>query len=124
MKDIRIIFIDDETDLRDLVLDYAQGHGLNVVAYESAVKAIPVIEAQNIDLIFSDIHMPELSGIEMLKKLRARNIKTPCVFWSGYWKESDRRIAEGLGGVYFLSKPCHLDDFRHLFLQIVSRAHT
>lgn len=82
---INCIIIDDEHLAQVLLSDYVQRMpGLNLVAKcNGAVEAIQVLQQQRVDLMFLDIHMPQLNGIEFLKTLRASN-RPNVIFTTAY----------------------------------------
>ncbi len=71
-KDMKILVVDDFTTMRKVVRNLLkQGGYENVVEAEDGVAALKVIKSQKIDFIISDWNMPNMTGIELLKAVRA-----------------------------------------------------
>ena len=71
-KDMKILVVDDFTTMRKVVRNLLkQGGYENVVEAEDGVAALKVIKSQQIDFIISDWNMPNMTGIELLKAVRA-----------------------------------------------------
>lgn len=73
MKKNRILLVDDDRDFRDSAADYLEGHGYFVLKASSGAAALEVLEANHVDAIITDIHMPDGNGIELLNAIRLRN---------------------------------------------------
>src|SRR5258708_39566445 len=72
VKQARILIVDDETLNIDVVQGYLELDGYeNVQSTEYAIQALPLIGAFRPDLVLLDIHMPNISGLEILKAIRA-----------------------------------------------------
>ena len=99
--------MDDDTDCQFLIKKYLTAEGYDVVAINSALGAVEVIEEKKPDLILLDIIMPELNGYEVCGKLRAseENILTPVIFLSSLEEEQDKVKAFALGASDYLQKP-------------------
>jgi two-component system LytT family response regulator len=105
---IRCLVIDDEPLAQNVLETYIKKvHFLTLVAKcENAVDAFDVLQNENIDLIFSDIHMPEVNGIEFIKSLK----NSPFVIFTTAFSEY---ALEGFNvdAVDYLMKPVAFDRF-------------
>jgi len=80
-----IMVVDDDEDLRLLCERHLRDWGYGTLSASSGLEALQFLnENPNVDLIILDIKMPTMSGIEVLKKLRARNINVPVILYSDY----------------------------------------
>ncbi|MBL4624916.1 MAG: response regulator, partial [Flavobacteriales bacterium] len=72
MSKLNCIIVDDDIFCRKIILDYVtQTEVLNLIGeYESPVKAMNALNKENIDLVFLDIEMPQISGMELIKTLK------------------------------------------------------
>ncbi len=119
IRKIRTIVIDDEYPARKLLADYvSKVENFELVAEcESAVDAMNVIQSENIDLIFSDIQMPELTGIELVKSLNGNSAMV--VFTTAY---SEYAIESyDLNAVDYLLKPISLPRFMQTVAKVTER---
>ena len=69
-KRARILIVDDERSIRELLEIVLKKDGFNVTSVRSAVEALTLLKSSDFDLIISDIKMPDMSGIDLLRQLR------------------------------------------------------
>lgn len=103
----RILLVEDEEALRALSARTLVSRGFEVIEAGSGVEALQAMDAAGgqIDLVVSDVVMPEMDGPTLLKELRHRNPKTRIVFVSGYAQEAfAKNMPEG-EKFAFLPKP-------------------
>ncbi|HEY2547367.1 MAG TPA: PAS domain S-box protein [Candidatus Acidoferrum sp.] len=102
-----ILLVEDEEAVRELASRILSAKGYSVVAAKSVREAEQFSEkhARKIDLLLTDIIMPEMSGRELARRITARNPKTRVLYMSGY---TDNVLAQGgelEAGLAFLQKP-------------------
>lgn len=107
-----ILIIDDEPDLVDLIADELTDYQIEK-AYNGR-EAIAKIEASAPDLIVSDVVMPLMDGLSMLRTLREKGIQIPVIFVTGFAETAKIREAWKLGAFDFLDKPVNYDQLRSL----------
>ena len=66
-----ILIVEDEVELRNLLHELFTADGFHVHIAGDGVSALEIIEKNKVDLILADVQMPRMSGLEMLKKIRA-----------------------------------------------------
>ena len=104
----RVLVVDDDETIRDTLYELLSEEYLCQTA-ETAEKAFARLEADNYDVVLTDISMPGLSGLELLGQVRQRFPETPVIIISGI---SDQEHAQGLiklGAFDFLLKPFQLE---------------
>src|SRR3989442_1732133 len=69
-KRARILIVDDERSIRELLEIVLKKDGFNVTSVRSAVEALTLLKSSDFDLIISDIKMPDMTGIDLLRQLR------------------------------------------------------
>jgi CheY-like chemotaxis protein len=80
----RVLLVEDEAPLRDLVTEALHDYGFDVVTAADGMEALDVLERLGPwDVLLVDDQMPRLTGRQFLKEARARGILTPGVFYSG-----------------------------------------
>ncbi len=79
----RILVVDDDGDIRRLNTEVLAGSGYHVDAAADGALAWDILQFNRYDLLVTDYHMPKMSGIELLKKLRAAHIVLPVILVSG-----------------------------------------
>ncbi len=116
MAHITILIVDDEPNQR-FILERAL-HMFNpnwqTVATATGSEALEAIEKQLPDLIITDYHMPNMTGLELIDIIRKRNINTPIILMTAYGTPELQRASEGLGIAHFLTKPVPLTTLRRL----------
>jgi DNA-binding response OmpR family regulator len=103
-RQITILIVDDEEILREAIaLDFVR-RGFNVLSAENGNQAFELIQREKIDLVISDLKMPECDGPSLLRKVRAKQHTPPFIFISGgaNLNESDRAL---LSSQKFIQKP-------------------
>jgi len=107
MSGERLLIIDDDEDLCQLLSDYLTHEGYRVDAVHSAEEASARLEgSEQWDLLILDIQMPGASGLELLQQLRPR-VKTPVIMLTGRGDEIDRILGLEMGADDYLGKPCN-----------------
>lgn len=105
---MKILVVDDSPVMRKLIARSIRqaGYGdAEVVEAEDGAHAIGVAEAEKPDLILADWNMPNLTGIEMLRALRAEGNTTTVGFVTSESSVEIRKQAQEAGASFFLSKP-------------------
>lgn len=116
---MRILVVDDEPMVRFLLTHFLQEEGHIVDEAVDGVEALEHLCQHAYDLLITDVHMPRLSGIDLVRTLRSQANDTPVVVADSYpdlFAESD------VGGEAFalLAKPFDLDEVRRV-LQALER---
>ncbi len=105
-----ILLVEDEEAVRAFAARALASRGYTVLEAESGVEALKVVEdaGHPIDLIVSDVIMPEMDGPTMLTELRRRGVEAKVVFVSGYADDAFARNLPGRQEFVFLPKPFSL----------------
>lgn len=105
----KILVVDDEEDLRRLLSDGLRLEGYQVAVASSGREALALVEQEPPDLIILDLSMPEMNGIETLKRMRERGVTAKVVILTAYGTAEQVREAVALGVREFIGKPFDLD---------------
>ena len=101
-----ILLVEDEEGLRALNARGLTSRGYTVLEAGNGVEAIEVLEqGGNVDLVVSDVVMPEMDGPTLLKELRRRNPNVKVIFVSGYAEEAFQKNLPSQEQYEFLAKP-------------------
>ncbi|TAK49685.1 MAG: response regulator [Xanthobacteraceae bacterium] len=102
-----ILLVEDEEGLRSLNARGLRSRGYTVLEAGNGLEAMDVIEARNgaVDLVVSDVVMPEMDGPTLLKAMRGRNPDLRIIFVSGYAEEAFEKSLPDHGQFAFLPKP-------------------
>ncbi|WP_025027913.1 response regulator transcription factor [Caldalkalibacillus mannanilyticus] len=100
----KILIIDDEAEIRELLAIYLRNHGYDTYEANDGVEAFSLFQKESIDLILADIMMPQMDGTMLLKKIR-RSSNIPFLFLSAKSNDLDRIYGLQLGADDYVSKP-------------------
>ena len=101
----KVYVIDDDDAMRDSLNFLLESAGFNVTLFESAVKFLEALPGLDFGCVVSDVRMPGLDGIELLKRMKADNSRFPIVIVTGHGDIPLAVEAMKLGAVDFLEKP-------------------
>jgi DNA-binding response OmpR family regulator len=101
----RILIVDDESDIRELIAKYLKKEMMTVTQAENGRKALALLERQEFDLVILDLMMKELDGFETLKLLREKNKSLHVIIVSAREEDYDKILGLGLGADDYVTKP-------------------
>src|SRR5918998_1653330 len=102
-----ILVVDDEPTLRETLVDALEGEGFRVVAAADGREALTAFRAERPDLVLLDLMLPELSGIEVCRIIRAES-GVPIVMLTAKDSELDKVVGLELGADDYVTKPFSL----------------
>ena len=106
---MKILVVDDERSIRNTLKEILEYEGHEIALAENGLVAIEMVKAKPYDLIFCDIKMPEMDGIEVLDKIQEINSEIPVVMISGHGN-IDTAVESIKKGAYdFIEKPLDLN---------------
>ena len=102
-----VLVVDDEHDPRELVTRVLERAGLKVIGVENVDEAFEVLDCEVVDLVVSDIGMPQIDGIAFVRRMRAvpRWLSIPTIAVSGFAQPEDRQRALEAGFNAHFPKP-------------------
>jgi two-component system, chemotaxis family, chemotaxis protein CheY len=112
---VKILIADDSRVMRSIVLRALRqaGYGdADVVQAEDGAHALKMIEEENPDLVLSDWNMPHLTGLDVLKSLRASGDQRAFGFVTSEGSVEMRTLAQEAGALFLIAKPFTADAFR------------
>src|SRR5829696_7614050 len=101
----RILVIDDEAAIRDSLRMILEYEGYEFLGAASGQDGLAMVERENPDLVFLDIKMPGMDGLEVLQRIKAANEAVPVVMISGHATVTTAVDATKLGALDFIEKP-------------------
>ena len=115
MTDVRrVVVVDDEPGMRAGLLEVLTRGGFAVEAYATAEEALARLASGGVDLLITDLRMPGMSGLDLLRETRQSAIDVPSVVITAHGTVEDAVVAMKLGAVDFLTKPFSPTDLLHL----------
>jgi DNA-binding NtrC family response regulator len=117
----RVLVVDDEKSILMLLDEALSNWGYQVTTANSASDALAALRTQVFDAALTDVRMPEMSGIELLRELKKRDESMEVVIMTGYPTIASAVEALKEGAYDYLSKPLILDELRHLMQRLMER---
>jgi DNA-binding response OmpR family regulator len=99
------MIVDDDMEMRTLLAEYFRRLGFEVAEKESGLAALQTAATDRFDCFILDVAMPQMSGLELLKKLRERGIETPAMFLTAHDMLDDKVAGFEAGADDYLAKP-------------------
>jgi DNA-binding NtrC family response regulator len=109
-----ILVIDDEDSIRDYLSMMLEREGYEVRASADGRKALKLYAQEAFDVVITDIQLPGIDGIEVLKTLRERDPTIPVVIVTGHASQESAIEALNLGAFYYLLKPVSNDELKQV----------
>jgi len=107
-----ILIVDDEDATRNLCRDVATDSGHNTRIASTTEEALRILEEQPIDIVITDLRVPQLGGIELLKRIRDIHPQTSVIVFTQYGTIETAVEAMRLGAADYLTKPFHIPELR------------
>lgn len=105
----RVLIVDDDMILRSSLRRLLASRGYSVQCVQHGLEAIPLIEAEDFDVVISDIAMPQLDGLQMLRRLKDADLDIPVVLITGEPAVATAVKALEYGAFHYMSKPFEPD---------------
>ena len=114
-----VLIVDDEGATRQLCTDIAAEAGLYTRAASTTEEALETLEQYPIDIVITDLRVPELGGLELLKRIRERYPETAVIVLTQYGTIENAVEATRLGAVDYVTKPFHVPELRGKIERVV-----
>ncbi len=105
----KILIVDDEKSQRELLGGYLKKRGHAIHTAQHGQEALEILRQQAIDLVLTDMRMPELDGAELLKQIKALNPNIDVIMMTAYGSIEDATEAMKNGAVDYITKPVDLE---------------
>lgn len=109
-----ILVVDDEVAIRRALERFLTGLGYQVWGVENAADALKIIHSEVIDLALVDLVMPEMDGVELVKKMKSINPNLVAIVMTAYGTITSAVEAMKSGAYHYLTKPFELEDIASL----------
>lgn len=116
-----ILFAEDNEDTREMTRLVLSRAGFRVLATGNSSEVLTLAANERFDVFLLDNWMPELSGVELCRKIRAFDQNTPILFCSGAVTEADRNEAILVGAQGYVGKPFDPDDLISALRAVLSK---
>jgi two-component system NtrC family response regulator len=123
MKRGRILLVEDDETLRRVTQMHLTKQGYPTAAAPNAVDALGILQREPQDLVISDLHLPGMSGLELLKKIRTKYPETEVVMITAFATVVTAVEALKSGACDYVTKPIHLYELTALVDRVLERVH-
>ncbi len=110
----KILVVDDEQFMVHTLSKILEVLGYDVISAFSGREAFEKYTQGDIDLVVSDVHMPDMNGIELMASIKSRNPDFPVILVTGYGVEDARKTAGEYRADGFLGKPFRIEELRQI----------
>ncbi|HZL23974.1 MAG TPA: response regulator [Nitrososphaeraceae archaeon] len=124
-NDFYILLVDDEKDILDLFSEFLTSNGFNTMSFDNPVKAIKYFyeNPNNCSLVIADYKMPQISGIDLIKKIKEKDTdsKIKTIIISAFIKDNlpyDKSYISMIDKI--LEKPVYLDRLKNEIQELIS----
>lgn len=115
----KILIVDDTEVIRSLLSELLESEGYEVLCASDGIEAIGIIESEEIDLVFCDIHMPRRNGLDTLKC--SKEVKPGLLFvMTDSLPDEMAEAAQENGAINCISKPFDLEEIRESLVRAES----
>ena len=118
-----ILVVDDEADILELLESAIVGASMKCTTAARADAALEILDRAAVDVVVTDIHMPEMSGIELNRRIKARS-DADVIVMTGYVKDFTYEEIVAKGASDFLEKPVRLKEFIARLKRVLSERAT
>jgi two-component system, NtrC family, response regulator PilR len=109
---LRVLVVDDEQSMRDMLRIVLRRDGYVVSVARNGAEAIEILQREPIDLLLSDIRMPDLSGVEVLRTAKETNRDVVAIMMTAFASTDTAVEALRLGANDYFTKPFSMDELR------------
>lgn len=109
-KDANVLIADDEPDMREILAAWLRSAGCQVTEVRDGKEALDALKHRRFDAIVTDVRMPRVTGIELVRSLHESATYTPVIIFVSGFVDLPLPDAYDLGVEAVLSKPCHRKD--------------
>jgi len=105
-KKIQVLVVDDESDFLQLMTYWLESKGYSVIVASNGERAVQEAKEKNPNVVFMDLRMPVMDGIEAIRRIREFNKDVPIIIISAYVDDPKTKeaIAYGISGVFYKGK--------------------
>ncbi|MEY2525955.1 MAG: hypothetical protein QOE73_726 [Verrucomicrobiota bacterium] len=111
---VRILLIEDHDDTREIVANLLSRIGYDVKVAAGMLPALDLIRSEKVDVILSDIGLPDGSGYELIKTAKAMQPEIKAVALTGLAAKEDLRLSREAGFDFHLTKPVDFHELRNV----------
>lgn len=118
MKRNTLLIVDDEKRFADMLAKRLGLRGCHCEVSYNGRQALELVRRKRFSLILLDLHLPDIYGVEVLKRIKAISSMTPVVIVTGHGTRDDRQACMQEGAYAFMHKPVGIDELIAILAKI------
>jgi len=117
----QVMIVDDSESIRELIIFTLETEGYSVVSGNDGVEAMKLLDGRHLDLIITDLHMPNMDGIELIKEVRKTDAykTTPILFLTTESQTEKKLQAKEAGATGWIIKPFVPDKLKAAIKKVI-----
>jgi DNA-binding NtrC family response regulator len=121
MAKTKVLIIDDDQSMLELAEFHLQAQGYETARSQTGEEGLKLIEASHFDVVLTDLQLPDLDGIEVVKRLKEHSPDSEIIMVTGYGSVTKAVEATKAGAFYFVEKPVAFEELMVLIEKAVER---
>ena len=109
MEKEKILIVDDDDGVREMLADFFEVLGFRSIVASNGREALDILDKHQVSLVISDIKMPVMDGIEMLRRIKKRHTDLDVILITGYEPDYSRNSVKEAGASDYIAKPFNID---------------
>lgn len=105
----KILIVDDDEGVREMLADFFDVLGYQSIVASNGQEGLGMLDQHDVSLVISDIKMPVMDGIEMLKRIKKKRADLDVIMITGYGPEYSWKSVKEAGAADYVSKPFNID---------------
>lgn len=118
---VNVLMVDDEVVVLDAFVDILEGEGYRMFTAESGEKALEILRADAIDIVVSDIKMPGMDGLELLRIIHEIDAEIPVIMATAYSSIESTVESMRRGASNYLIKPIKVELLRSVLAEAATK---
>ena len=106
---LSILVIDDDPDILGSIRQYLEDRGHRVFLAHTGEEGLRTLEKEPIDIVITDVKMPGMDGLEVLRRVKSEKPTTGVIILTGHGSQAEEDEANRLGAFAYLNKPVDID---------------
>jgi DNA-binding NtrC family response regulator len=117
----KILVVDDDTASVETTIEVLEREGYQLFSASGGHQALEILREEDIDVVITDLKMPDLSGIDLLKYIQNYNLHTQVIILTGYGTIDSAVEAMREGAFYYLKKPIEINTLRQTVINALEK---
>ena len=118
----RILVVDDEENAREALSKILTHDGYEVSSVANGIEALNFLRSREVELIITDINMPEMNGLTFLRELNRSRPESNVIMLTAYGEVESYLEAMNLGAFEYINKPVKYDELKKVIKMILKSA--